>query len=71
MHSASTLRAIAQFHTRPQVPLNQSELYGNIGYNMAQAESAINYIIKLDNKKIGINLQEFNNTLSHIKFNNE
>jgi hypothetical protein len=51
--------------------LNQSELYGNIGYNMAQAESAINYIIKLDNKKIGINLQEFNNTLSHIKFNNE
>ena len=48
--------------------LSSSELAGNYGYNLIQAESAINYINKLDARKLGISEKEFNDYLSKIKF---
>ena len=49
--------------------LSENELLGGIGYNMIQAESAINFIRKLEASQIGFTQEEFNEYCTNIKFN--
>ena len=44
------------------------DLLGAIGYNITQAESAINFIKNLEAKQIGISQDEFNIKCSSVKF---
>ena len=48
--------------------LSGSEELGNIGYNMIQGQSSINYINGLKPEQLGITGEEFNKHLSKIKF---
>ena len=48
--------------------LNEKELLGNIGYNITQAESAIDFIKKIDSRQLGISDVEFNKIFSKIDF---
>ena len=49
--------------------LGEDELIGNIGISVAQIESALMFINKLDANQIGISQQEFNNICSKVKIN--
>ena len=48
--------------------LSEVDLLGAIGYNITQAESAINFIKNLEAKQIGISQDEFNIKCSSVKF---
>ena len=47
--------------------LSANELLGDIGYNMTQADSAINYIKNLSPSQLGISGEEFNKAALKIK----